>query len=127
MYLLEGVKFVKTLLDIKFKKINDEWEKLDKDKLFYKQKTFGKGKYSKPTKKLERWIMLLDSIIVITQNLMWTRETMDYDMLKDNYSKLITNTIKELNKFAKLVHSTSEENQRAVEVVFARMPFKMIF
>ena len=66
----------------KFKKINDEWEKLDKDKLFYKQKTFGKGKYSKPTKKLERWIMLLDSIIVITQNLMWTRETMDYDMLK---------------------------------------------
>ena len=47
--------------------------------------------------------------------------------LKDNYSKLITNTIKELNKFAKLVHSTSEENQRAVEVVFARMPFKMNF
>jgi hypothetical protein len=67
MYLLEGVKFVKTLLDTKFKKINDEWEKLDKNKLFYKQKTFGKGKYSKPTKKLERWIMLLDSIIVITQ------------------------------------------------------------
>ena len=127
MYLLEGVKFVKTLLDTKFKKINDEWNKLDKDKLFYKQKTFGKGKYPKPTKKLERWIMLLDSIIVITQNLMWTRETMDYDMLRDNYSKLITNTIKELNKFAKLVHSTSEENQRAVEVVFARMPFKMTF
>jgi hypothetical protein len=127
MYLLEGVKFVKTLLDTKFKKINDEWEKLDKDKLFYKQKTFGKGKYSKPTKKLERWIMLLDSIIVITQNLMGTRETMDYDMLKDNYSKLVTNTIKELNKFAKLVHSTSKENQRAVEVVFTRMPFKMTF
>jgi hypothetical protein len=127
MYLLEGVKFVKTLLDTKFKKINDEWEKLDKDKLFYKQKTFGKGKYSKPTKKLERWIMLLDSIIVITQNLIGTRETMDYDMLKDYYSKLITNTIKELNKFVKLVHSTSEENQKAVEVVFARMPFKMNF
>ena len=127
MYILEGIKFVKTLLDTKFKKINDEWEKLDKDKLFYKQKTFGKGKYSKPTKKLERWIMLLDSIIVITQNLMGTRETMDYDMLKDNYSKLITNTIKELNKFTKLVHSTSKENQRAVEVVFARMPFKMTF
>ncbi len=52
---------------------------------------------------------------------------MDYDMLKDDYSKLIANTIKELNRFAKLVHSTSEGNERAVEVIFARMPFRMTF
>jgi hypothetical protein len=71
--------------------------------------------------------MLFDPVIVITQNLMWTRETMDYDMLKDDYSKLIANTIKELNQFAKLVHSTSEDNERSVEVIFARMPFRMTF
>ena len=71
--------------------------------------------------------MLFDPVIVITQNLMWTRETMDYDMLKDDYSKLIANTIKELNRFAKLVHSTSKDNERAVEVIFARMPFRMTF
>ena len=127
MYLREGIKFVKALLDTKFKKIHDEWKKLDKDKLFYKQKTFGKGKHPKPTKKLERWIMLFNPVIVITQNLMWTRETMDYDMLKDDYSKLIANTIKELNQFAKLLHSTNDDNEKAVEVIFARMPFRMTF
>ena len=64
MYLREGIKFVKALLDTKFKKIHDEWKKLDKDKLFYKQKTFGKGKHPKPTKKLERWVMLFNPVIV---------------------------------------------------------------
>ena len=125
--LLDGLKFVKTLLDTKFEKINVEWKKLDKEKLFYKFRKRTKRGNLKPTKKLERWIMLFDHVIVITQNLMWTRETMNYDMLKDDYSKLITNTIKELNTFAKKVHSTSKENERYVEAVFARMPFVMTF
>ena len=125
--LLDGLKFVKTLLDTKFEKINVEWKKLDKEKLFYKFRKRTKRGNLKPTKKLERWIMLFDHVIVITENLMWTRETMDYDMLKDDYSKLITNTIKELNTFAKKVHSTSKENERYVEAVFARMPFVMKF
>ncbi len=125
--LLDGLKFVKTLLDTKFEKINVEWKKLDKEKLFHKFRKPTKRGNLKPTKKLERWVMLFDHVIVITQNLMWTRETMDYDMLKDDYSKLITNTIKELNKFAKKVHSTSKENERYVEAVFARMPFVMTF
>jgi hypothetical protein len=126
MYLLDGLKFVKSLLDTKFEKINTEWDKLDKEKLFLKNRKTKRGNQI-PTKKLDRWIMLFDHVIVITQNLMWTRETMDYDMLKDDYSKLITNTIKELNKFAKKVHSTSKANERYVEAVFARMPFRMTF
>jgi hypothetical protein len=126
MYLLDGLKFVKSLLDTKFTKINDEWDKLDKEKLFLKNKKTKRGNLI-PSKKLDRWIMLFDPVIVITQNLMWTRETMDYDMLKDDYSKLIKDTIKELNKFAKKVHSTSKENERYVEAVFARFPFKMTF
>ena len=129
--LREGLNFPKKLLDEHFKKINDEWDKLDKEKLFKKNKKTRNGN-NIPTKKLERWLMLLDPVINITQNLMWTERTMDYDMLKDDYSKLIDDTIKELNKVAKRVHSVNwvdmkEENKKSVEAVFARFPFRITF
>jgi hypothetical protein len=129
--LREGLNFPKKLLDEHFKKINDEWDKLDKEKLFKKNRKTRHGN-NIPTKKLERWLMLLDPVINITQNLMWTERTMDYDMLKDDYSKLIDDTIKELNKVAKRVHSVNwvdmkEENKKSVEAVFARFPFRITF
>ena len=80
--------------------------------------------------------MLFDHIIVITQNLMWTRETMDYYTFKDDYSKLITYSIKELNKCAKKVYSANEKTKKGViDVkhkqgvidVFARFPFRINF
>ena len=126
MYSLGGLKFLKQLLDTKFTEIETEWEKLDKDKLFLKNKKTKDGNLI-PSKKLENWITLFDNIIFITQNLMWTKETMDYDKLQDGYSKLIKNTIKELNKFAKKVHSTSKENEKYVEAVFTRFPFRITF
>ena len=101
-------------------------EKLDKEKLFLKNKKTKRGNLI-PSKKLDRWIMLFDPVIVITQNLMWTRETMDYDMLKDDYSKLIKDTIKEISKFAIKVHSTNKENEKYVEAVFRRIPFRINF
>ncbi|MDC0217427.1 hypothetical protein OAJ86_00200 [Nitrosopumilus sp.] len=124
--LLDGLKFVKSILDTKFEKIETEWEKLDKEKLFLKNKKTKRGNLI-PSKKLDRWIMLFDPVIVITQNLMWTRETMDYDMLKNDYSKLIKDTIKEISKFAIKVHSTSKENEKYVEAVFRRIPFRINF
>ena len=129
--LIDGLKFVKKLLDEHFKKIETEWDKLDKKKIFLKNKKSKHGN-NKPSKKLERWLMLLDPVIIITQNLMWTRETMDYDMLNNDYSKLIKDTIKELNKVAKKVHSVNwvdeeEENKKSVEAVFARFPLRITF
>ena len=129
--LQDGLKFVKSKLDEQFEKIQTEWEKLDKEKLFLKSKKTKRGNPI-PSKKFDRWIMLFDHVIVITQHLMWTRETMDYDMLNNDYSKLIKDTIKELNKVAKRVHSVNwvdmkEENKKSVEAVFARFPFRITF
>ena len=58
---------------------------------------------------------------------MWTKETMDCDKLQDDYAKLIKDTIKKLNQFAKKVHSTSKENEKYVEAVFTRFPFRITF
>ena len=124
--LQDGLKFVKSKLDEQFEKIQTEWEKLDKEKLFLKNKKTKRGNPI-PSKKFDRWIMLFDHIIVITQNLMWTRETMDYYTLNEDYSKLIKYSINELNKFAKKVHSTSKGNEQAVIAVFARFPFRITF
>ena len=112
-------EWLKPLLDRKFKTITDNWKKLDKEKLFLKS-----GKLSK---KLEKWVEDFDSIIVITQNLMWSRETMKNEILSEQYSLFIKDTIKKLNKFAKKVHSTSKENERYVEAVFSRFPFRITF
>jgi hypothetical protein len=125
MYSLGGLKFVKVLLDTKFTEIETEWGKLNKNKLFLK--TRKKNELPRPSMKLKKWITLFDNVIFITQNLMWTKETMDYDKLQDDYSKLIKDTIKELNKFAKKVHSTSKENEKYVEAVFTRFPFRITF
>ena len=124
--LQNGVKFAKSKLDEHFKNIETEWDKLDKEKLFLKNKKTKSGNLI-PSKKLDRWIMLFDPVIVITQNLMWTRETMDYYTLNEDYSKLIKYSINELNKFAKKVHSTSKGNEQAVIAVFARFPFRITF
>ena len=133
--LQNGIKFAKSLLDEHFKKIETEWKKLDKEKLFLKNKKTKRGNPI-PSKKFDRWIMLFDHVIVITQNLMWTRETMDYYTFKDDYSKLITYSIKELNKCAKKVYSANEKTKKGViDVkhkqgvidVFARFPFRINF
>ena len=124
--LQDGLKFVKSKLDEQFEKIQTEWEKLNKEKLFLKNKKTKRGNPI-PSKKFDRWIMLFDHVIVITQNLMWTRETMDYYTLNEDYSKLIKYSINELNKFAKKVHSTSKGNEQAVIAVFARFPFRITF
>ena len=124
--LQNGVKFAKSKLDEHFEKIETEWGKLDKEKLFLKNKKTKRGNPI-PSKKFDRWIMLFDHVIVITQNLMWTRETMDYYTLKEDYTELIKYSIKELNKFAKKVYSTSKGNEQAVIAVFARFPFRITF
>lgn len=124
--LQNGVKFAKSKLDEHFEKIETEWEKLDKEKLFLKNKKTKRGNPI-PSKKFDRWIMLFDHIIVITQNLMWTRETMDYYTLNEDYTNLIKYSIKKLNKFAKKVYSTSKGNEQAVIAVFARFPFRITF
>lgn len=124
--LQNGVKFAKSKLDEHFEKIETEWGKLDKEKLFLKNKKTKRGNPI-PSKKFDRWIMLFDHVIVITQNLMWTRETMDYYTLNEDYTKLIKYSIKELNKFAKKVYSTSKGNEQAVIAVFARFPFRITF
>ena len=129
--LLKGLEFVKSLLDKKFQIINNEWDKLDKEKIFLKNKKSKHGN-NKPSARLERWLLLLDNVVAYTENLMWTKETMDYDMLKDDYSKLIKHSIDELNKVAKKVHSVNwvdekEENKKSVEAVFARFPFRITF
>ena len=110
---------LKPLLYEKFKKITDNWKKLNKKKLFLKT--------GKPSKKLEKWIEEFDSIVTITQNLMWTRETTKNETLNEKYSLIIQGTIYKINEFAKLVHSTSKKNERYVESVFARIPFTIKF
>ena len=113
-YLEESIK---PLLDRKFKTITDNWNKLDKKKLFLKS--------GKPSKKLEKWIEDFDSIIVITQNLMWSRETMKDEALNKEYSLIIKDTIKGINKFAKLVYSTSKVKQEIIQAVFSKIPFQI--
>ena len=116
---------LKPLLTKKFKSITDNWKKLDKEKLFLK--TRKKDELPKPSKELEKWIKEFDSIVVITQNLMWNRETTNSNNLILTYSTIIKDTIKQINKFAKLVHSTSKANEEYVEAVFIRMPFPITF
>jgi len=116
---------LKPLLTKKFKSITDNWKKLDKEKLFLK--TRKKDELPKPSKELEKWIKEFDSIVVITQNLMWNRETTNSNKLILTYSTIIKDTIKQINKFAKLVHSTSKANEEYVEAVFIRMPFPITF
>ena len=116
---------LKPLLEKKFKSITDNWKKLDKKKLFLK--TRKKDELPKPSKELEKWIKEFDSIVVITQNLMWNRETTNSNKLILTYSTIIKDTIKQINKFAKLVHSTSKANEEYVEAVFIRMPFPITF
>ena len=116
---------LKPLLAKKFKSITDNWKKLDKEKLFLK--TRKKDELPKPSKELEKWIKEFDSIVVITQNLMWNRETTNSNNLILTYSTIIKDTIKQINKFAKLVHSTSKANEEYVEAVFIRMPFPITF
>ena len=116
---------LKPLLAKKFKSITDNWKKLDKEKLFLK--TRKKDELPKPSKELEKWIKEFDSIVVITQNLMWNRETTNSNKLILTYSTIIKDTIKQINKFAKLVHSTSKANEEYVEAVFIRMPFPITF
>jgi hypothetical protein len=116
---------LKPLLAKKFKSITDNWQKLDKKKLFLK--TRKKDELPKPSKELEKWIKEFDSIVVITQNLMWNRETADSNKLILTYSKIIKDTIKNINKFAKLAHSTSKSNEEYVETAFIRMPFPITF
>jgi hypothetical protein len=113
-YLEESIK---PLLVRKFKTITDNWNKLDKKKLFLKS--------GKPSKKLETWIEDFDSIIVITQNLMWSRETMKDEALNKEYSLIIKDTIKGINKFAKLVYSTSKVKQEIIQAVFSKIPFQI--
>ena len=122
MGLLDGLKFVKTLLDGHFKGIDDEWKKIEKKKFFLKS-----GKPSKKFPELEKWVELFDPVIIITTNLMFTRETMDYDMLKNDYSKLIKDTIKEVTKFAKKAYSSNKINGQPVIVLFAKIPFSIKF
>ena len=122
MGLLDGLKFVKSLLDEKFEIINDEWKKIEKKKFFLKS-----GKPSKKFQELEEWVELFDPVIAITQHLMWTKETMDYDMLKNDYSKLIKDTIEEIHKFAKKAYSSNKKNKQSVIVLFAKMPFPVKF
>ena len=116
---------LKPLLAKKFKSISDNWQKLDKKKLFLK--TRKKDEQPKPSKELEKWIKEFDSIVVITQNLMWNRETADSNNLILTYSTIIKDTIKKINKFAKLAHSTSKSNEEYVETAFIRMPFPITF
>ena len=116
---------LKPLLAKKFKSITGNWKKLDKEKLFLK--TRKKDELPKPSKELEKWIKEFDSIVVITQNLMWNRETTNSNKLILTYSTIIKDTIKQINKFAKLVHSTSKANEEYVEAVFIRMPFPITF
>ena len=113
-YLEESIK---PLLDRKFKTITDNWNKLDKKKLFLKS--------GKPSKKLEKWIEDFDSIIVITQNLMWSRETMKDEALNKEYSFIIKDTIKGINKSAKLVYSTSKVKQEIIQAIFSKIPFQI--
>ena len=113
-YLEESIK---PLLDRKFKTITDNWNKLDKKKLFLKS--------GKPSKKLEKWIEDFDSIIAITQNLMWSRETMKDEALNKEYSLIIKDTIKWINKSAKLVYSTSKVKQEIIQAVFSKIPFQI--
>jgi hypothetical protein len=113
-YLEESIK---PLLDRKFKTITDNWNKLDKKKLFLKS--------GKPSKKLEKWIEDFDSIIAITQNLMWSRETMKDEALNKEYSLIIKDTIKGINKSAKLVYSTSKVKQEIIQAVFSKIPFQI--
>ena len=113
-YLEESIK---PLLDRKFKTITDNWNKLDKKKLFLKS--------GKPSKKLEKWIEDFDSIIAITQNLMWSRETMKDEALNKEYSFIIKDTIKGINKSAKLVYSTSKVKQEMIQAVFSKIPFQI--
>jgi len=116
---------LKPLLAKKFKSITDNWQKLDKKKLFLK--TRKKDELPKPSKELEKWIKEFDSIVVITQNLMWNRETTNSNKLILTYSTIIKDTIKKINKFAKLAHSTSKSNEEYVETAFIRMPFPITF
>jgi hypothetical protein len=113
-YLEESIK---PLLDRKFKTITDNWNKLDKKKLFLKS--------GKPSKKLEKWIEDFDSIIAITQNLMWSKETMKDEALNKEYSLIIKDTIKGINKSAKLVYSTSKVKQEIIQAVFSKIPFQI--
>ena len=113
-YLEESIK---PLLDRKFKTITDNWNKLDKKKLFLKS--------GKPSKKLEKWIEDFDSIIAITQNLMWSRETMKDESLNKEYSLIIKDTIKGINKSAKLVYSTSKVKQEIIQAIFSKIPFQI--
>ena len=113
-YLEESIK---PLLDRKFKTITDNWNKLDKKKLFLKS--------GKPSKKLEKWIEDFDSIIAITQNLMWSKETMKDEALNKEYSFIIKDTIKGINKSAKLVYSTSKVKQEIIQAVFSKIPFQI--
>lgn len=116
---------LKPLLVKKFKSITNNWQKLDKKKLFLK--TRKKDELAKPSKELETWIKEFDSIVIIIQNLMWNKETTDSNKLILTYSTIIKDTIKQINKFAKLVHSTNKENEEYVEAVFIRMPFPITF
>ena len=118
-------EYLNPILNEKFKSIQEKWTKLDKGKLFLK--TRKKDELSKPSKKLEIWITEFDSIIVIIQNLLWTRETTKDEITIKKYSGIIQDTMSKLNQFAKLVYSANKENKRAVKVVFARMPFRMTF
>jgi len=113
-YLEESIK---PLLDRKFKTITDNWNKLDKKKLFLKS--------GKPSKKLEKWIEDFDSIIAITQNLMWSKETMKDEALNKEYSFIIKDTIKGINKSAKLVYSTSKVKQEIIQAIFSKIPFQI--
>jgi hypothetical protein len=108
-------EYIRPLLDRKFKTIYDNWEKLDKKKLFLKN--------GKPYKELEKWVEEFDSIITITQNLMWSRETMKDEILNGEYTLIIKNIINRINKFTKLVYSTSKVKEEFVRAVFARIPF----
>jgi hypothetical protein len=58
---------------------------------------------------------------------MWNRDTTDSNKLILIYSTTIKDTIKKINKFAKLAHSTSTSNKEYVEAVFIRMPFPITF
>ena len=82
-------------------------------------------KSGKPSKKLEKWIEDFDSIIVITQNLMWSRETMKDEALNKEYSFIIKDTIKGINKSVKLVYSTSKVKQEIIQAVFSKIPFQI--
>ena len=81
------------------KKITDNWKKLNKKKLFLKT--------GKPSKKLEKWIEEFDSIVTITQNLMWTRETTKNETLNEKYSlKLELTTLQDKENEITLLKNT---------------------